>query len=132
MKKNAAKKSKPKHKSKKLALSIQQPFVEQIFRKEKKVEYRKSPTKKINETFYVYASQKHAQGKESDYKKLGVTPESLPTEKIVGTAEISCCRKRRGSYSGDYKWEWVLVKTKRLKKPFEPTRHPQPAWFYPY
>ncbi len=91
-KKSASKKSKPKHRSKLAALSIRQPFVEQIFRKQKKVEYRKSPTKKINETFYVYASQKHAQGAEKVYKRLGVTPVSLPTEKIVGTAQISCCR----------------------------------------
>jgi len=127
--KKSIKKSKPGHKSKLIALSIRQPYVEQIFRKTKKSEYRKQPTKKIGETVYIYASL--TPGDEEGFRKLRVAPGDLPVGRILGTVEISGCRKRQ-RYSGEYKWEWILVKPKRLKRPIEPKRHPQPAWFYPY
>ena len=41
-----------------LALSIRQPFAEEILRGIKKIEYRSRSTKIIRERFYIYASLK--------------------------------------------------------------------------
>ena len=42
------------------ALSIRQPYAEQILRGEKTIEYRSRPTKIIGERFYIYAARKWA------------------------------------------------------------------------
>jgi hypothetical protein len=45
------------------ALSIRQPYAELILRGIKPIEFRTRPTKIIGERFYIYASQKWAEGK---------------------------------------------------------------------
>jgi hypothetical protein len=45
------------------ALSIRQPYAELILRGIKPIEFRSRPTTIIGERFYIYASQKWAQGK---------------------------------------------------------------------
>jgi len=105
------------------ALSIRQPYVEQIMRGIKKIEYRSRPTS-IRERVYVYASM--SPGPEHEFDSLGLSPEDLPTGVLVGTVEITDCQGR----PGDYKWH--LARPERLAHLIKPKKHPQPAWFNPF
>lgn len=53
------------------ALSIRQPYAEQILRGEKKIEYRSRPTN-IRERVYIYASMPH--GDLEEFRKMGIKP----------------------------------------------------------
>src|SRR5687768_17498270 len=92
------------------ALSIRQPFVEQILRGTKKAEYRSRPTR-IRERVYVYSSRRP-----SDYtrawRQVRKRPGDLPTGAIVATVEIVGCRyiSRTGEYA------YVLESPRRLRK----------------
>jgi predicted transcriptional regulator len=105
------------------ALSIRQPYVEQILRGKKKIEYRSRATNKRGRV-YLYASKTPAPQKA--WNEIGLEAGTLPTGVIVGTVEVVGCRKVRGEY------EWDLAKPNRLKRPLKPKNHPQPAWFYPF
>ncbi len=105
------------------ALSIRQPYAEQILRGTKTIEYRSQPTK-IRERVYVYASQ--TPGAIEDFEDMGLQPGDLPTGVLVGTIEISDCT----GYPGDYKWH--LAHPQRLSQPIKPENHPQPSWFFPF
>ena len=105
------------------ALSIQQPFVEQIMKKEKKKEYRSIRTN-IRERVYVYASRKA--GPLKRWKKAGYEPGSLPVGVLVGTVEIVDCIGEPGAYA------WKLARPKRLKRMIKPRNQPQPVWFRPF
>ena len=105
------------------ALSVKQPYAEQIMRKIKKVEYRTFPTH-IFERVYIYASL--TPGEEQEFAKLKMQPGDLPTGVIIGTVEITCCTGKLRDY------EWHLDNPRRLRKPIKPKNHPQPAWFYPF
>jgi hypothetical protein len=83
----------------KRALSIRQPYAEQILRGTKTVEYRSQPTK-IREAVYIYASQ--TPGAIADFEGMDLQPGELPTGVLVGTVEISHCT----GYPGDYEWHW--------------------------
>jgi hypothetical protein len=100
------------------AISIRQPYVEQILQGEKVNEYRSRPTN-IRERVYLYASQKPADGYD-----VGDLPRGL----IVGTVEIIDCRWDDGE--GCY--AYVLANPRRLRQPLKPTNHPQPVWFRPF
>src|SRR5690348_15177400 len=93
------------------ALSIRQPFVEQILRGTKKAEYRSRPTK-IRERVYVYASLRPSDYKRA-WKQIGKEPGELPTGAIVATVEIVGCRYdgRIGAYA------YALGSPRRLRKP---------------
>jgi hypothetical protein len=106
------------------AISIRQPFVEQIMRRTKKFEFRSIPTN-VRGRVYVYASK----GKRpaADWRGMGVGPEDVPIGVIVGTVEIVGCQQRG---LGDY--AWALRAPRRLRRPVKPTGHPQPVWFYPF
>ena len=106
------------------ALSIRQPFAEQILRGTKRIEYRSRPTSIIGERFYIYASL--TPGPTRDFHRMGLQPGDLPTGVIVGTVEIEKCT---GS-PDDYKWR--LKGPKRLKRTLSPRKHPQPVWFNPF
>ncbi len=86
------------------ALSIRQPYAEQILRGSKVFEFRSMRTT-IRERVYVYASKG-----EGDYEGSGVAPGSVPTGVLVGTVEIVDClsslfvRKLRNS------WGWRLAR----------------------
>ena len=108
---------------KRRALSIRQPYVEQILRGTKKIEYRTQPTN-IRETVYIYASQ--TPGPVGEFQKLGVQPGELPTGVIVGTVEVVDCTGTPGDYN------WHLKNPQRLPKPLKPKNKPQPAWFHPF
>jgi hypothetical protein len=110
---------------KRRALSIRQPYVELILRGLKKVEYRGRPTH-VRGLIYLYASLQP--GGEAGFRKLRAAPGELPTGLVLGTAILAGCRPSR-RYPGDF--EWILQDPRRLKRPFRPTRQPQPSWFFP-
>lgn len=107
----------------KRALSIRQPFAEQILSGKKKCEYRGTQTK-IRERVYVYASKSPARRRE--WKETGFEPGQLPTGVIVGSVEIAGCEWRSSRY------EWKLARPKRLKRRLTPKNKPQPVWFHPF
>ncbi len=71
------------------AISIQQPYIEEILRGIKKYEYRSRQTH-IRGRVFLYASKKN--GEESHWKKLRLNPGELPTGVIVGSVEIVGCK----------------------------------------
>jgi ASCH domain-containing protein len=105
------------------ALSIRQPYAEQILRGTKVFEYRSRPTA-IRERVHIYASRKPGPARE--FEGMHIEPGDLPTGVLVGTIEIIDCSGK----PGDYKWH--LARPRRLKRPVHPTKHPQPAWFNPF
>lgn len=96
-----------------LALSIQQPFVEQILQGTKKAEYRSSATH-IRGRVYLYASMKPA--KPERWKGTGYQPGDLPTRALVGTVEIVDCVWDARQQSFAYK----LKNPKRLRRHIVP------------
>jgi len=104
------------------ALSVRQPFAEQILRGTKQIEYRSIPTH-IRGRVYIYASKLP---KADAYRKMGFEPGAFPTGVIVGTVEIVGCVEKR------YEYEWKLANPKRLRNPIKPETHPQPVWFKPF
>ena len=106
------------------ALSIRQPYAEQILRGTKKIEYRNRPTRIINERFYIYASL--TLGDVAMIARLKKKVSDLRTGVLVGSVEVVNCRRGKDGY------ECLLANPERLAKPHKPTNHPQPAWFYPF
>jgi hypothetical protein len=106
------------------ALSIRQPYAEQILRGEKTIEYRSRPTNIIGERFYIYASRQP--GPPEEWAKLDCQPGDLPTCVIVGSAKITHCTKNCDG------WEWHLSNVKRFKRPRKVKGQPQPVWFRPF
>ncbi|XZE35393.1 ASCH domain-containing protein [Pirellulaceae bacterium SH501] len=110
------------------ALSIRQPWAEQIMRGEKVTEYRSMPTN-IHGTIYVYASlgryPKYSQAEIVEEVGFGI--EDLPRGLIVGTVDIAGCEDL-----GEGRFGWILKNPRRLKKLLKPTQQPNPAWFYPF
>jgi hypothetical protein len=100
------------------ALSIRQPFAEAILSGRKKIEFRSTPTRRLNERVYIYASQKPREA--AQFRRFRVSPDA-PRGVIVGTVEISHC-----TFDGR-DWCWYLRSPKRLQRPLKPTNHPQPV-----
>jgi hypothetical protein len=107
------------------AISIRQPFVEQILRGTKKREFRTVPTH-IRERVYLYASNKPHPDL-GQWTKVGKKKGELPVGRIVGTVEIVGCRwdRRRERYA------YVLRNPKRLRKHLVPRNQPQPVFWKP-
>jgi hypothetical protein len=106
------------------ALSLRQPYAEQILRGIKKIEYRSMPTNK-RERIYIYASKTPAPI--GHWRRLGLKPGDLQTGVLVGTIEVvDCIRKGHKDY------HWRLAIPVRLKRPIAPKNHPNPAWFFPF
>lgn len=99
-----------------LALSIRQPYVEQILQGTKLFEYRSFPTHKRGRVM-VYASKQPGEGDVS----------GLPTGVIVGSVEIVGSKKL-----GERDYAWVLRRPIRLKRARVPTNQAQPAYFRPF
>jgi superfamily II DNA or RNA helicase len=108
--------SKPEHLR---ALSIRQPWADQVVRGEKTVEYRSQPTS-IRERVYIYATQAKPEPGVSD------DGADLPLGMIVGTVEIAGCEGDDGDF------QWLLSNPTRLPEPLPPQEQPQPVWFYPF
>lgn len=105
------------------ALSIRQPYAEQILRGKKKFEYRSRRTN-IRERVFIYAGMKP--GDIEAWKEINKQPGDLPTGVLVGTVEIRDCTGK----PGDYKWH--LANPERFLNKLKPKKHPQPTWFYPF
>lgn len=106
------------------AISIKQPFVEQILLGKKKFEYRSRPTK-VRGRVYLYASLKPRL--DVSWKNTKKTPDDVPLGVIVGSVEIVGCVKY-----GKNDYGYKLKKPKRYKKFLKPKRQPQPLFFYPF
>ena len=107
-----------------IGLSIRQPYVEEILRGVKRVEYRSRPTK-IRGRVLIYAAQQPARDL-ARFAKLKVEPGDLPTGMVVGSVEITDCTGTLGDY------QWHLATPLRMKPPKPPRNRPQPGWFYPF
>lgn len=107
------------------AISIRQPYVEDILRGKKKYEYRSRPTN-IRGRVYLYASL--GSGHESYWKKMKMQPGDLPTGVIVGSVEIVDCKY----FEDDDYYGYRLKNPRRYKKQMAPKRQPQPLFFYPF
>jgi hypothetical protein len=105
------------------ALSIRQPYTEQIMRGDKKIEYRSMITH-IRERVYIYASL--TPGNIEDWEEMELQPGDLPTGVLVGTVEITNCTGEPGDF------EWHLAKPERSEPNLKPEKHPQPSWFFSF
>lgn len=105
------------------ALSIRQPYAEQILRGAKKIEYRTVATN-IRERVFIYASLSSASI--DAFARARVKSEEVPTGVIVGSVEIVDCRRRRDAY------EWHPARPLRAKRLRRPHNKPQPVWFIPF
>jgi hypothetical protein len=140
------------------ALSVRQPFAELILRGVKTREYRSTPTRRIGERFYLYATKggaKMSAGEMTAPKiwsaDLSVPADAalpawmvalaeelmrveLPRGLIVGTAVIAECSGpvEPKTPGGRAYYHWHLADVERLADPVKPTRHPQPVWFRPF
>jgi len=110
------------------ALSLRQPWAEQIMLGEKTIEYRSFETD-VRGIVYIYASATRydAEDEIEIQDEVGIDLDSLPRGVIVGTVEIYDCQP--GS-AGNF--EWLLRSPSRLAKPLRPKRKPEPAWFFPF
>lgn len=112
------------------ALSIRQPFVEEILRGIKTVEYRSRSTSVIGERFAMYAAKTpptRAQLCRASVRFIhayerGTMP--FPIGVIVGSAVIT-----RIEQLDDGTWAWHLGGVRRLVRPRQPRGMPQPGWF---
>jgi ASCH domain len=107
------------------ALSVRQPFAEQIMTAEKKIEYRSVPTN-IRGRVHIYASKTLTTREKQAYVKMKKEPGDFPVGVLVGTVEIVGCTGEPGDY------EWHLANPKRLRRLAKPDNHPQPVWFTPF
>ena len=108
------------------ALSIRQPHAEAILRGAKKIEYRSGPTK-IRGRILIYASLGRYSAKDesammADYGIEDVACGNLSRGVLVGSVELFDCD------GGD----WHVRKPERAEKLVQPTKQPQPVWFYPF
>ncbi|MBM4070789.1 MAG: ASCH domain-containing protein [Planctomycetes bacterium] len=108
------------------ALSIRQPHAEAIMRGVKKIEYRSAPTK-IRGRVFIYASLGRYSAKAeaemmADYGIRDVTCDQLRRGVLIGSVELFECD------GGD----WHVRKPERAEKLVQPTKQPQPVWFYPF
>ena len=105
-----------------LALSVRQPYAEQIMRGTKRIEYRSIRTN-IRGRVYVYASKAPAM---HAFHKMKKKPGDFPVGVLVGSVEIVDCVETKNGF------EWTLRKPHRLKRTIKPDRRPQPVWFKPF
>lgn len=105
------------------ALSVRQPYAEQILRGRKRIEYRSRPTN-IRERVYVYACLQTAET--GAFASARLNADDLPKGVIVGSVEILGCTQ-----NGDV-YEWHLGMPERLTRPIKPRNRPQPVWFKPF
>lgn len=107
-----------------LAISIRQPYVEQILLGVKPYEYRSTLTH-IRGRVYLYASKTPVDSA-ADWRKARSERGKLPTGVIVGSVVIAGCEQLR-----DGSFRYKLKAPKRLRKYLVPNAHPQPKFFRP-
>jgi len=99
----------------KLALSVRQPYAEQIINGTKTIEYRSRSTN-IRGSIFIYATLKTYNG---------VSAGNLQRGLIIGTVEIHDCKKVGSSY------HWLLRNPRRINS-IKPSKQPQPVFFKPF
>ena len=107
----------------KRALSIRQPYAEQVLRGTKKIEYRSQRTH-IRERVYIHASK--TPGPARAFAEINAQPGDLPAGVLVGMGQVTDCT----GVPGDHQWR--LADPERLPEPLKPDTHPQPTWFFPF
>jgi hypothetical protein len=108
------------------AISIRQPYVEQILRGTKTEEYRSLKTN-IRERVYLYASLHSSENEADSWDELGLEPGSLPTGLIVGSVEIVDCHWS----TEDGRFAYALERPERLEAFLRPINQPQPKFWIP-
>ena len=108
------------------AISIRQPYVEEILRGKKKYEFRSTRTN-IRGRVWIYAGMKPAP--KEDWIHIDKKPGELPTGVIVGTVEIVTCRPTTRKNEADF--TYVLNAPKRLRVPKRVSNQPQPRFWRP-
>ncbi len=106
------------------AISIKQPFVEQILLGEKTREYRTAPTN-IRERVYLYASLK-PRTEPALWRKMTSTADELPKGLIVGSVEIVDCKP---DATGGFAYK--LANSKRLRQHLKLANQPGPVFWIP-
>ncbi len=109
------------------AISVRQPYVEQILLGKKKFEFRSRPTRH-RERVYLYASATPADDQMA-WNELRMTPGALPTKCILGSVEIVACLNRDDVPDEEY--AYVLRNPERLTNPLFPLNQPLPAFWRP-
>ncbi len=125
-----------------IALGVKQPWAELILRGIKTLEIRSQPTT-IRDRIYLYASKKNAR---NDFALQAIQNhqldiDSLPAGLLVGSVEITGCRKATEQdelascvpwdiLSGCYAWE--LSRPRRFSQPLSVPLLPYGVWFYPF
>ncbi|NYF89707.1 ASCH domain-containing protein [Tunturiibacter empetritectus] len=112
------------------AISVKQPFAEQILRGSKRYEYRTVPTN-IRERVYIYASLKPRR-EEEFWRKMDKSAEQLPKGKIVGSVQIVGCIEIAGCKSNRKEFAYKLANPKRLRTHLVPTNQPGPVFWRPH
>ena len=106
------------------ALSVRQPYAEQILRGEKTEEFRSRQTH-VRERVYLYAGLKP--GDRDSWEELGKVPGQLPAGVIVGTVEIAGCE-----WDDDLDcYVWQLESPRRVRQRLRPKNQPQPGIWRP-
>ena len=107
------------------ALSVMQPFAEQILLGLKRFEYRSRRTHRRGRV-YLYASKtRHENPMEWD--RLGADTCDVTFGRVIGTVEIIDCDWS----AADNCFRWHLRNPRRIA-PKRPHNQPQPVWFYPF
>lgn len=106
------------------AISIRQPYAEQILRRTKREEFRSRSTR-IRERVWVYASERPADDP-SAWRSAGKKPGELPTGVIVGSVVIATVRTRpRGDFA------YKLSAPRRVSRLKKVRNQPQPVFWRP-
>ena len=110
------------------AISVRQPWAEQIMTGEKTIEYRSIPCR-FRGRVYIYASAtKSGLTDQQLESEIGFTWKEVPKGVVVGSVEIVDCTGEDGEF------EWHLADPIRFDSPVPPNPEQQPGqvWFYPF
>ncbi|MDV6373070.1 ASCH domain-containing protein [Deinococcus arenicola] len=94
------------------ALSIRQPFVEQILSGEKNIEYR---SWQIQEPGPLLLHASSIGAKPEDFDEAGIAPDTLPYGALVGIVDVVDCLWDEENEE----FEWLLAYPRRFSQPIE-------------
>lgn len=125
-----------------IALGIQQPWVELILRGVKTIEVRSQPTR-VRGPIYIYASKRVSSldAAQVATEKHRLNLEQLPKGWLVGSVEVADCRPCVPADAGLSgvpaellvgQQAWILTNPQRLSAPVPVRFLPYGVWFYPF